>query len=60
MQERRKLMLEASAKYLVGQEISPIWKPNQAACAIIWLSNTKSSEQASNGSFSSTERSQAR
>src|SRR5512141_376197 len=48
-QLRRKLMLDASGKYLVGQEISPRRKRAHIACAIIWLSNTKSSEQARSG-----------
>jgi hypothetical protein len=39
-----KLIEEASLKYLVGQEISPIRKPNIRAWAIIRLSKTKSSE----------------
>ena len=44
MTERRKLIEEASAKYFVGQEISPIRKPKATAWASIWLSKTKSSE----------------
>ncbi len=51
---RRKLMGDASSKYLAGQEISPILKPNITACAIIWLSKTKSSEFSSSGSVSSS------
>ncbi len=47
---RLKLMEEASSKYLVGQEISPMLKPNMTAWAIIWLSKTKSSEFSSSGS----------
>jgi hypothetical protein len=50
---RVKLIENASSKYLVGQEISPILNPNMTACAIIWLSKIKSSEFSSNGSVSS-------
>src|ERR1035441_990724 len=57
---RLKLMEEASWKYLVGQEISPMLKLNITACAIIWLSKTKSSEFSSSGRVSSNSREKAR
>ena len=57
---RLKLIEDASSKYFVGQEISPILKPNITACAIIWLSKTKSSEFSSSGSVSSSSREKAR
>src|SRR6478735_5705142 len=47
---RRKLIDEASSKYFVGQETSPIRKPKCTHCASIWLSKTKSSEFSSRGS----------
>ena len=46
---RRKLMDEASSKYFVGQETSPMRKPKCTHCASIWLSKTKSSEFSSSG-----------
>src|ERR1700722_18832036 len=57
---RRKLIDDASLKYLVGQETSPMRKPNITACAIIWLSKTKSSEFSSSGRVSSNWREKAR
>jgi hypothetical protein len=42
-------MEEASGKYFVGQEISPMWAPYITACASSWLSKTKSSELRSIG-----------
>src|ERR1017187_10886117 len=57
---RLKLMDEASLKYFVGQEISPMRKPNMTAWAIIWLSKTKSSEFSRLGGDSSSYREKAR
>ncbi len=57
---RLKLIEEASSKYFVGQEISPMLKLNITAWAIIWLSKTKSSEFSSSGSVSSSSREKAR
>ena len=55
-----KLMEDASGKYLVGQDTSPMRKPKWMACTSISLSKTKSSEQTRNGSRSSKARFQAR
>ena len=57
---RRKLIDEASSKYFVGQLTSAIVYPSQRISASIWLSNTKSSEFASIGTFSSSSREKAR
>ena len=57
---RLKLMEDASSKYFVGQEISPIPNPNMTASAIIWLSNTKSSEFSTEGSVCKRSREKAR
>src|ERR1700678_1452907 len=51
---RRKLIEEASAKYFVGHDTSPIRKPKCTHCASIWLSNTKSGEFSISGSVVST------
>src|SRR5580698_11331496 len=51
---RRKLMEEASSKYLVGHDTSPMRKPNFTHCASIWLSKTKSGEFSSSGNVVST------
>ena len=47
---RRKLIDDASSKYFVGQETSPMRKPKCTHWASIWLSKTKSSEFSSSGS----------
>ena len=52
LQERAKFIDEASAKYLVGQEISPILYPLYKIKANISLSKIKSSLQSSRGKFS--------
>ncbi len=57
---RRRLIDDASAKYFVGQETSPIENPKYAICASIWLSKTKSSEFSFSGNVSSTVRENAR
>src|SRR5271169_1291809 len=57
---RRKLIEDASLKYLVGQLTSPIVKPCHKICASIWLSKTKSSEFRDRSIFSRTSRENAR
>src|SRR5208282_2931355 len=57
---RRKLIDEASSKYFVGHETSPIRKPKRTHCASIWLSKTKSSEFSASGNSVSTLRLKAR
>src|SRR2546430_17740853 len=51
---RRKLMDEASSKYLVGHDTSPMRNPKCTHCARIWLSKTKSSEFSNRGRCSTT------
>src|SRR4051812_11454839 len=57
---RRKLIDDASLKYLVGQLTSPIVNPCHRICASIWLSKTKSSEFFDRSSVSRTLREKAR
>ena len=45
LHERIKFIDEASGKYFVGQEISPILNPLNKMSDNIWLSNIKSSLQ---------------
>ena len=49
-------MEDASGKYLVGQEISPIFALSSSACAISWLSKTKLFEFCSSGRASRSSR----
>src|SRR5215469_16723763 len=51
---RRRLIDDDSASYRVGQETSPIRAPARTAWAMMWLSNTKSSELRSNGKDASS------
>ena len=60
LKPRRKLIDDASGKYFVGHETSPILNPKYAHCASIWLSKTKSSEFSSKGSLVRTSRLKAR
>src|SRR5436190_14615704 len=57
---RRRLIEEASAKYLVGQLTSAIVNPYQKIWANIWLSKTKSSELSARWSFWRMSREKAR
>src|SRR5581483_690586 len=56
----RKLMEDASSKYFVGQDTSPMRNPKKTHWASIWLSNTKSSEFSSSGRSVRTRRLKAR
>src|SRR5216684_2551117 len=57
---RLKLIEDASAKYFVGHDTSPMRKRKCTHCVSIWLSKTKSSEFSSSGSSCNTRRLKAR